>query len=53
MIHSDAKSEQVMQTEKRPKCPKCSSQNGYIRIKTDELVCRECGTVSPLPCRIK
>ena len=34
------------QLENRPKCPKCGSQNGYIRIKTGEFVCRECGTVS-------
>lgn len=34
------------QVEQRPKCPKCGSQNGYVRIKTDEFVCRECGTVT-------
>jgi ribosomal protein L37AE/L43A len=36
----------VTQVENRPKCPKCGSQNGYVRIKSGEFVCRECGTVS-------
>ena len=34
--------------EQRPQCPKCGSQNGYVRIKSAEFVCRECGTVSEI-----
>lgn len=31
------------------KCPKCNSSVVYVRITTRELVCRRCGTISPLP----
>ena len=38
----------VTELKERPKCPKCGAQNGYVRIKTDEYVCRECGTISKI-----
>lgn len=30
------------------KCGSCGSTNGYVRIRTDEFVCRKCGTVTPV-----
>ncbi len=29
------------------RCPKCGSTHIYVRIKTNEIVCQQCGTVSP------
>lgn len=32
----------------KPKCQKCKSRNGYVRISTNEFVCRVCGTITLL-----
>jgi transcription initiation factor TFIIIB Brf1 subunit/transcription initiation factor TFIIB len=34
--------------DNRPICSKCGSSNVYVKIKTQELVCRRCGNVLPL-----
>jgi acetyl-CoA carboxylase beta subunit len=31
------------------RCPKCDSSMTYIRLKTDELVCRTCGYIGDNP----
>lgn len=33
---------------KRKKCPVCKSSQVYIRRKTKDMVCSDCGTVSSL-----
>ena len=30
------------------KCPKCKKMLGYVRIETNEWVCRACGTISKI-----
>lgn len=30
------------------KCTKCNKEGAYIRIKTKEIVCRQCGHVEPV-----
>lgn len=35
------------------KCPKCSTESGYVRSRKDEWVCRKCGTVTPLSKKTK
>lgn len=32
----------------KPSCPKCRSNVIYIKINTREIVCRRCGSVSPI-----
>ncbi len=29
-------------------CPKCKTENGYVRIETKDWVCRKCGKISPI-----
>lgn len=33
--------------EKRKRCDKCDSTLVYVRLKSQEQVCRNCGYVSP------
>jgi ribosomal protein S27E len=44
------KPEQVTEAQyrQRLRCPKCGSREIYTRISTKEIVCRSCGTVTPL-----
>lgn len=30
-------------------CPKCQRKGAYIRFTAREIVCRQCGAISPLP----
>jgi len=30
------------------KCSKCDTENGYVRIETQDWVCRKCGKISKL-----
>jgi len=30
------------------KCKNCNSTNGYIRIQTNEFVCRKCGFITKI-----
>ena len=32
----------------KPRCPKCGYTLIYVRLKTNELVCRKCGYVEKL-----
>ena len=32
----------------RKRCPACDSSQVHIRIKTQEIVCNQCGTVTKL-----
>lgn len=32
----------------RQRCPKCGSTLVYVRVKSKELVCRSCLTITPL-----
>lgn len=27
-------------------CPKCKRQDAYLRLTTNEIVCRNCGTIT-------
>jgi transcription initiation factor TFIIIB Brf1 subunit/transcription initiation factor TFIIB len=36
-----------------PSCGDCGSTNGYVRIETNEFVCRKCGQVTKLKERKK
>ena len=40
------KTKEVQLVEKN-RCPKCNSSFGYIRLKTKEWICRNCGNVNP------
>jgi len=28
------------------KCPKCNKEGAYLRLKTKEFVCRQCGHIT-------
>ncbi len=30
------------------KCPNCKKEGAYIRLRTNEVVCRSCGYITPL-----
>lgn len=30
------------------KCKKCKTENGYIRLETQEWICRKCGTITQI-----
>ena len=32
----------------KPSCPKCGSNVIYIKTLTQEIVCRRCGSISPI-----
>lgn len=36
-----------------PRCPDCESLNIYVRIKSNEAVCRRCGSIFDLDDKVK
>jgi len=34
--------------KKKKRCPKCGSTQCYFRIKTGDMVCRDCLSVTPI-----
>lgn len=44
------KKKQNQQAAKRnkPSCENCGVSNGYLRLKSNEWICRSCGHITPL-----